>query len=100
MIAHSTFKAGTVAIALVLAAAALSSCADARRALGYDKAPPDEFSVIARAPLSQPPDYNLRPPTPAPPVRRKARRPTRRAPPSRRARPPPPPRRTAHAANN
>jgi hypothetical protein len=67
MIAHSTFKAGTAVIALVLAAAALSSCADARRALGYDKSPPDEFSVIARAPLSQPPDYNLRPPSPGAP---------------------------------
>jgi len=67
MIAHSTFKAGTAAIALVLAAAALSACTDARRALGYDKAPPDEFSVIARAPLSQPPDYNLRPPSPGAP---------------------------------
>ena len=62
MTAAHTFKAGTVAIALVLAAATLSSCTDARRALGYDKAPPDEFAVIARAPLSQPPDYNLRPP--------------------------------------
>lgn len=67
MIAPRTFQAGTVAIALVLAAATLSSCADARRALGYDKAPPDEFAVIARAPLSQPPDYNLRPPTPGAP---------------------------------
>jgi hypothetical protein len=67
MIARHTFKAGTAAIALVLAAATLSSCADARRALGYDKAPPDEFAVIARAPLSQPPDYNLRPPSPGAP---------------------------------
>ncbi|HMA51339.1 MAG TPA: DUF3035 domain-containing protein, partial [Magnetospirillaceae bacterium] len=65
MIAHRPFiKAGTVATALVLAATALSACTDARRALGYDKAPPDEFAVIARAPLAQPPDYNLRPPSP------------------------------------
>lgn len=67
MIAHRPFKAPTAAIAVVLAAATLSSCADARRALGYDKAPPDEFAVIARAPLSQPPDYNLRPPAPGAP---------------------------------
>jgi hypothetical protein len=68
MIAHRPFiKAGTVAIALVLAAVALSACTDARRALGYDKAPPDEFAVIARAPLAQPPDYNLRPPAPGAP---------------------------------
>jgi hypothetical protein len=62
MIDFSSLKAGTAALAVVLAAATLSGCADARRALGYDKAPPDEFAVIARAPLAQPPDYNLRPP--------------------------------------
>ena len=67
MIAHRPFKAGTAIAAVLLAAASLSSCADARRALGYDKAPPDEFAVIARAPLSQPPDYNLRPPAPGAP---------------------------------
>jgi len=64
MIAPRTSKAGTVALALVLAAVSLSACSSARRALGYDKAPPDEFAVIARAPLAQPPDYNLRPPAP------------------------------------
>jgi hypothetical protein len=67
MIAYRPFKAGTVALAAVLAAATLSSCSDARRALGYDKAPPDEFAVVARAPLAQPPDYNLRPPAPGAP---------------------------------
>src|SRR5579859_4931835 len=55
MIAPRTSKAGTVAIALVLAAVSLSACSDARRALGYDKAPPDEFAVIARAPLAPAP---------------------------------------------
>lgn len=64
MIAHRFSKAGTAAVVVVLAAATLSGCTSARRALGYDKAPPDEFAVIARAPLAQPPDYNLRPPTP------------------------------------
>jgi hypothetical protein len=67
MIALRTTKAGFVAVAALLAASALSGCADARRALGYDKAPPDEFAVVARAPLSQPPDYNLRPPAPGAP---------------------------------
>jgi hypothetical protein len=67
MIAHRPSKAGIAAVAVVLAASSLSGCADARRALGYDKAPPDEFAVIARAPLSQPPDYNLRPPAPGAP---------------------------------
>jgi hypothetical protein len=48
----------------LLAGLALSGCGDARKALGYDKAPPDEFRVMTRAPLSLPPDYALRPPTP------------------------------------
>lgn len=64
MIAHRSLKAGTAALAVVLAASSMSGCSDARRALGYDKAPPDEFAVVARAPLAQPPDYNLRPPAP------------------------------------
>jgi len=60
------FSASTrrAAIVALLAAFSLSGCAEARRALGYDKAPPDEFTVMARAPLSQPPDFRLRPPTP------------------------------------
>jgi hypothetical protein len=62
-----TLKAGPAAVAALLAATTLTGCADARRALGYDKAPPDEFAVVARAPLSQPPDFNLRPPAPGAP---------------------------------
>lgn len=42
----------------------LGGCSDARKALGYDKAPPDEFRIVSRAPLSLPPDYALRPPQP------------------------------------
>ncbi len=44
--------------------AALTGCANARRALGVDKQSPDEFAVFSRAPLKLPPDYGLRPPTP------------------------------------
>lgn len=46
------------------AAIALSGCSDARKALGFEKAPPDEFQVVERAPLSMPPDFSLRPPAP------------------------------------
>ncbi len=52
---------------LFLAAAfavALSGCGEARRQIGLEKAPPDEFAVLNRAPLSMPPDYSLRPPQP------------------------------------
>ena len=42
----------------------LSGCGEVRNALGYDKKPPDEFAVVARAPLSVPPNFALRPPEP------------------------------------
>ncbi len=60
-------RTGRLARALALAAVLplmLSACQDAKRALGYEKAPPDEFQVVARAPLSMPPDFSLRPPQP------------------------------------
>jgi hypothetical protein len=51
----------------LLAALSLTGCSEARRALGYDKSAPDEFAVMARAPLAQPPDFTLRPPVPGAP---------------------------------
>ncbi|MBF0168696.1 MAG: DUF3035 domain-containing protein [Alphaproteobacteria bacterium] len=50
-----------LAAGLVLAVA---GCGEARRQIGLDKSPPDEFAVVNRAPLSLPPDYSLRPPQP------------------------------------
>jgi hypothetical protein len=42
-----------------------AGCGDStKRMLGWEKNAPDEFSVDTRAPLNQPPDYNLRPPSP------------------------------------
>jgi hypothetical protein len=53
------------ALALTLIAPVLAGCgSDAKRALGWEKSAPDEFSVMTRAPLVQPPDYDLRPPSP------------------------------------
>jgi hypothetical protein len=49
---------------LMVAATGLSGCGDFRNALGYDKKPPDEFAVVSRAPLSVPPNFQLRPPEP------------------------------------
>jgi hypothetical protein len=51
-----------VGSALALLALGLSGCSDTRKALGIDKAPPDEFAVVAGSPLTMPPDFNLRPP--------------------------------------
>lgn len=38
-----------------------------QESLGLVRAPPDEFQVVSRAPLSLPPDYDLRPPQPGAP---------------------------------
>jgi hypothetical protein len=44
---------------------ALSGCSSTRQALGLEKRPPpDEFMVSSRAPLTIPPDFELRPPEP------------------------------------
>ncbi len=53
-----------VGVALSLS---LAACTNAKKSLGLVKDPPDEFAVVTRAPLSLPPDYNLRPPAPGAP---------------------------------
>ncbi len=53
----------TTALA-VIGAVALSGCSDTRRAIGLDRATPDEFAVVSRAPLSMPPDLALARPRP------------------------------------
>jgi hypothetical protein len=52
------------AVLLAAAIVVLSGCGDTKRQLGLEKQAPDEFQVVSRAPLSAPPDYNLRPPAP------------------------------------
>jgi hypothetical protein len=53
------------ALAIALIAPLMAGCGEStKRALGWEKAAPDEFSVVTRAPLTQPPDYDLRPPAP------------------------------------
>jgi len=48
----------------VVTLALLSACETASRAISGQKKAPDEFAVFARPPLSLPPEYNLRPPSP------------------------------------
>lgn len=48
-------------------ALALSACSGVRQALGAEKVTPDEFRVVTIAPLTVPPEYNLRPPRPGEP---------------------------------
>ncbi len=51
---------------LAVSLLALAGCArgTVQDALGMSKRAPDEFAVVARAPLVLPPDYELRPPRP------------------------------------
>jgi hypothetical protein len=52
---------------LGLLAVTVSACSPMAKALGVSKASPDEFRVVAQAPLTTPPDYSLRPPSPGEP---------------------------------
>jgi hypothetical protein len=45
----------------------LSACGDFKQLIGMDQAMPDEFAVESRAPLTVPPDFDLRPPEPGAP---------------------------------
>lgn len=58
-----TLVLGASALALL----ALSGCGGLKSTLGLDRKAPDEFSVVSRAPLSLPPNYALRPPSPGEP---------------------------------
>jgi hypothetical protein len=48
-------------VAVLLTAA---GCSNVQEQLGLTTDPPDEFRVVARAPLAIPPDFTLRPPRP------------------------------------
>ena len=45
----------------------LPGCSDFRRVVGLDRVGPDEFAVESRAPLTIPPEFDLRPPQPGAP---------------------------------
>ena len=51
-------------VAIAAIGLALSGCTAFRQAIGAAKNPPDEFTVLTKAPLVVPPDFNLRPPQP------------------------------------
>ncbi len=57
--AHFRTLTAAASIGLLLV---LGGCSSIGNALGFSKRPPDEFEVLAKAPLVVPPDYNLRPP--------------------------------------
>lgn len=58
----------TAIVPLLCGAVLLSGCSEGLvRTFGLSRDAPDEFTVTTRAPLSMPPDYNLRPPRPGAP---------------------------------
>src|SRR3954470_17283361 len=56
-----------IVAAALLAGVGLAGCQSTQKALGMQKVTPDEFRVVAKAPLVVPPDYALRPPAPGEP---------------------------------
>jgi hypothetical protein len=54
----------SVILFTIIALTALSGCESAKKAFGGKKTAPDEFVIYKRPPLSQPPNFGLRPPTP------------------------------------
>jgi hypothetical protein len=56
-----------VRIGVVALCALAAACSNPSKTLGLDPDPPDEFQVVSKAPLTIPPDFNLRPPQPGAP---------------------------------
>ena len=63
-------KTVTTFLCLASAVALLSGGESARKAFSSEKTAPDEFAVYSRPPLSLPPEYKLRPPTPGRDIQR------------------------------
>ena len=57
-------KTSAAFVSILVSVIALTGCEEAKRVFGKTKEAPDEFAVYRRAPLSLPPDSDLRPPTP------------------------------------
>src|ERR1700744_2239873 len=60
-------RAFVVTAGIAVLGMGLAGCQTTAKALGMTKVTPDEFRVVTKAPLTVPPDYSLRPPTPGEP---------------------------------
>ena len=58
------YRTPLLAVACLCASLLLLGCSDLRRVVGIDRVAPDEFAVESRAPLTIPPEFELRPPQP------------------------------------
>lgn len=66
-------RAFLLGVTCVAASLVISGCTEFRRSIGMERTAPDEFAVESRAPLTIPPDYDLRPPQPGAPRPQEAR---------------------------
>ena len=57
-------KTSAAFVSILISVIALTGCEETKRVFGKTKEAPDEFAVYRRAPLTLPPDSDLRPPTP------------------------------------
>ncbi len=57
-------KTSAAFASILVSVIALTGCEETKRVFGKTKEAPDEFAVYRRAPLSLPPDSDLRPPNP------------------------------------
>jgi hypothetical protein len=72
MIGHDRAAVGRdriplLAVACLSTSLLLPGCSDFARAVGIERVSPDEFAVESRAPLTIPPEFELRPPQPGAP---------------------------------
>ncbi len=51
-------------LTLIIGTISISGCSKVHKELGFGRNSPDEFTVVKRAPLSLPPEYDLLPPDP------------------------------------
>jgi hypothetical protein len=58
---------GVLTLISLVVILSLTGCTGLRRAIGLDQTGPDEFAVESRAPLTIPPEFDLRPPQPGAP---------------------------------
>ena len=65
---HQVSRAGRGVVVLstlcVAGASLIAGCTDLKKTMGLEPTLPDEFAVESRAPLTIPPDFDLRPPQP------------------------------------
>ena len=61
---HAARGVAALSILCLAGASLLTGCTDLKKSMGLEPTLPDEFAVESRAPLTIPPDFDLRPPQP------------------------------------